>query len=103
MAWEERGGRLYYYRGRRTPGGRVLKEYVGSGPAAEFLANADEEARQHERRRREAEKAERERLEAFDREIDSACEAIELLARAALVEAGYRQHKRGEWRLRRGR
>ena len=103
MAWEERGGRLYYYRSRRIPGGRVVKEYVGTGPVAEMAADVDEEARQHERRQREAERAERESLEAFDREIDAACEAIDLLARAVLVEAGYRQHKRGEWRLKRAR
>ena len=102
MAWEERSGRRYYYRSRRV-GGRVVKEYVGAGPAAELAARAEEATRQAERRRREAEKAERRRLEAFDREIAAACEAIELTARAALIEAGYRQHNRGEWRLRRGR
>ena len=102
MAWEERGGRLYYYKSRRV-GGRVVKEYVGSGPIAELAAAADERDRRAELDRRESEKAERERLEAFDREIDAVCEAIDLAARAALVEAGYRQHNRGEWRLRRGR
>jgi hypothetical protein len=30
------------------------------------------------------------------------CQEVELLARAALVTAGFRQHKRGEWRKRRG-
>lgn len=102
VAWEERGGRRYYYRSRRV-GGRVVKEYIGSGPGAELIADAEEAARRSERARREAEKAERERLEAFDQEIAGACEAIELVARAALVDAGYRQHKRGEWRLRRVR
>lgn len=102
MAWEERSGRPYYYRSRRV-GGRVLKEYVGAGPAAELMADVEEAARQAERARRETEKAERERLEAFDREIDAVCETIELVARAALVEAGYRQHNRGEWRLRHAR
>lgn len=102
MGWEERGGRLYYYRSRRV-GGRVVKEYVGAGPGAELQADVEEATRQAERARREAEKAERESLEAFDREISGACEAIELVARAALVDAGYRQHKRGEWRLQRAR
>lgn len=80
-----------------------MKEYVGAGEGAELIAGAEEAARQAERTRLESEKAGRQRLEAFDREIDAACEAIELVARAALVEAGYRQHNRGEWRLRRGK
>jgi len=102
VAWEERGGRLYYYRSRRIDG-RVVKEYVGSGPPVELIAGEEEATRRTERARRKTEKAERERLEAFDREIDAACEAIDLLARAALVGAGYRQHIRGEWRLKRAR
>lgn len=102
MAWEERAGRLYYYRSiRRGPGGRVVKEYIGSGPGAELLAAAEGAAREDERRRREAEGAERERLVELDREIGETCGLIEGLARAALVDAGYRQHKRGEWRLKR--
>ena len=102
MAWEQRGGRLYYYQSRRV-NGRVVKEYVGAGPGAELQANVKEADRRSERARREAEKAERERLEEFDAEVDAACEVIGLIARAALMAAGYHQHKRGEWRLRRGR
>ncbi|MDQ3317394.1 MAG: hypothetical protein M3522_08710 [Actinomycetota bacterium] len=66
MAWErrERGG-LYYTRSRRE-GGRVLSEYVGTGPGAEKAAALDD----LERRRREeeaaAERSKRERLDALD-------------------------------------
>ena len=101
MSWEERGRRLYYYRSRRV-NGRVVKEYVGAGPYAELQAHIEEANRRSERARREAEKAEHERSEELDAKIDAACEAIGLVARAALVAAGYHQHKR-EWRLRRGR
>lgn len=101
MAFEERGGRLYYYRSRRASDGRVVKEYVGVGLAAELAADADEAARRRERLRREAEKAERERLDALEKPTEDLCEAVEVLASAALLAAGYHRHKRGEWRKRR--
>jgi hypothetical protein len=40
MAWEERNGRMYYYRKRRE-GGRVVSEYVGAGIGAEAIATMD--------------------------------------------------------------
>ena len=40
MAWVRRGRKLYYYRTRRV-GGRVLREYLGSGPEAELAAALD--------------------------------------------------------------
>ena len=99
--WErrERGG-PYYTRSRKE-GGRVVREYVGGGTLGEIAALEDE----YERRRREEEaafwKEERERLEGLMAPIDELCEAAEVLARAALVAAGYRRHNRGEWRKRR--
>lgn len=82
----------------------MVKEYVGAEgePRAELLAALDERTRRSELELRAAERREREDLDAFDAEIGAACEAVELAACAALVEAGYRLHKRGEWRLRRG-
>ena len=99
--WErrERGG-PYYTRSRKE-GGRVVREYVGGGVLGEIAALADE----YERRRREEEaafcKEERERLEGLMAPVDELCEVAEVLARAALVAAGYRRHNRGEWRKRR--
>jgi|SRR5215204_151598 len=97
MGWEtrERGG-SYYTRSQRD-GGRVVREYVGGGLAAELAAEADRIAR--ERRELEAlkEKQERERLErsaAFLCELD---EAAEVLARAHLVASGFK-YRKGEWR-----
>ena len=40
-------------------------------------------------------------LKALDAPLDDLDELADLLARAALVAAGYRQHHRGEWRKRR--
>jgi hypothetical protein len=99
--WEkrERGG-LYYTRSRKE-GGRVVREYIGGDVLGEIAALEDE----YERRQREEEaafwKEERERLEDLMAPIDELCEAAEVLARAALVAAGYRRHNRGQWRKRR--
>ena len=99
--WEkrERGG-LYYTRSRKV-NGRVVREYVGGGALGELAAQMDAE----ERQRREAEVAawreEREHLEELAGLVDEFCEAVETIARAALLAAGFRQHNRGEWRRRR--
>jgi hypothetical protein len=96
--WErrERGG-PYYTRSRKV-NGQVIREYVGGGVLGEIAALEDEA----ERRRRQEEvvlwKEERERVEDLMAPVEELCEAAEVLARAALVAAGYRRHKRGEWR-----
>ncbi len=96
--WEsrERGG-LYYTRSRKVRG-QVVREYVGTGPHAELAAQYD--ALDRLRREEEARvwREERERLEALDRETRELNDLAELLAHAALLAAGYRQHERGEWR-----
>jgi hypothetical protein len=101
VAWEERGGRRYYYRSVRR-GARVVKEYVGTGPLAEATAQLDEEDRKRRKEEAEAWKEEAKRMEELEAPIEELCDAAETLARAALFAAGYRQHNRGEWRLRRG-
>jgi len=102
MGWEarERGTR-YCTRSRRV-GDRVLKEYIGTGPIAELIALRDEAARQRREEEARAWKREREDLEVLDGMAGELCELAELLTRAALLAAGYRQHNRGEWRKPRG-
>lgn len=101
MAWEsrERGG--FYYTRSRKVSGRVEREYVGGGYLGQLAASLDAE----ERTRREAEKAawkeERAEMEDLDLEVSKLCEGIEDVASAALLVAGYRKHKRGEWRKKR--
>ena len=99
MAWQEVDGRRYYYRGRRLCG-RTRRVYVGpaGSPAAELAATAD-----HLRRLgREAAARERQAEQARHREAEAPlldlCELTDVLARAALVLAGYHRHDRGEWR-----
>lgn len=99
--WErrERGG-LYYTRSRKVDG-RVVREYIGGGLLGQFAALQDE----HERRQREEQAAywgeEQEDLDALEAPVAELSEASDLLVRAALLASGYRQHNRGEWRLRR--
>ena len=99
--WErrERGG-LYYTRSRKE-GGRVIREYVGGGILGELAAQMD--ALERERREEQAArwKEEQEELDALEAPVEELSEASDLLVRAALLASGYRQHNRGEWRLRR--
>jgi hypothetical protein len=103
MAWEkrERGG-LYYTRSKKV-NGRVIREYVGGGALGEVSARMDAEERRHREEEAAHWKEERERLEALDGLTKELYEAAEVLAKAALLAGGYHQHKRGEWRKRRGR
>jgi hypothetical protein len=99
VAWEkrERGGR-YYTRSRRSPeDGRVVREYVGSGPLAEIAARSDRAKRELEEAEREREKEELERLKALAAPVLEVSEAAEILAHAHLIAAGYHRHK-GEYR-----
>ena len=103
MGWEKRErGTRYYTRSRRI-GDRVLKEYVGTGPLAELAALQDKAQRLRREEEERAWKREREDLERLDGTAGELCELAELLTRAALLAAGYRQHYRGEWRKSRGR
>src|ERR687889_1612216 len=96
MGWEERRGRLYYYRSVRE-GKRVRKEYVGGGTFGQLAAQLDE----LERLQREEEEAswreERERLQRSAGFLQELEEAAEVLIRAQLLVAGFHKRK-GEWR-----
>jgi hypothetical protein len=98
MGWE----RGYYYRVRKV-NGRVVREYFGAGEAAELVAEMD--ALERERRQLEAleRRQEKDDLKALDADLKALNERIDLAARAALVAAGFHQHKRSEWRKRRER
>ena len=101
MALETRPwGGTYYYRSRRE-GKRVVKEYVGAGPAAELLAAVEEREREWHQVEADRRRAEMARMDAADAEVDDLCRRVELLVRATLLGAGYHRHDRGEWRKRR--
>jgi hypothetical protein len=97
MGWE----RGYYYRARKV-NGRVVREYVGSGYVAELSAQMDAALRADREAERAAWREEKAGLERLDAEVERLVELTDLVARAALLAAGFHQHKRGEWRKRRG-
>src|SRR4051794_31133950 len=96
MAWE----RGYYYRVRKQ-GGRVIRQYFGKGKPAELMAQLDAMQRAHREAQRQARRAEKAQVDALDARVKELDELADLLAQAALLAAGYRQHKRGEWRRKR--
>jgi hypothetical protein len=102
MGWERRGNRDYYYRATRV-GGRVVREYVGTGRVAELVARMDALERDEQETDRQCARRERERIDALDAPLAELDELADLLARAALLAAGFRQHHRGEWRKQRVR
>lgn len=96
--WERRErGSLYYTRSRKE-GGRVVREYVGGGVLGELAARMDAEERQRREEDAAAWREEREHLEGLAGLLDAFYEDVETVTRAALIAAGFRRHKRGEWR-----
>jgi hypothetical protein len=98
MGWDK--GR-YYTRSKKV-NGRVVREYVGTGRVAELAAQLD--TLEREKRKVDAQELrdEKDELAALDADIKNLSESIDLVARAALLATGYRQHKRGDWRRKRG-
>ncbi len=99
MGWEERRGRLYYYKSERVRG-RVRRVYLGNDEVARTLAEADAAIHRVREAEREARRARREEMNAEDAQLEELCELIELLTKGALLDAGYRKRK-GEWRRKR--
>ena len=99
MAWERRGGKLYYYQSEREDG-RVRKRYIGAGEVAKMIAHADETIRRSRAERRERARAELEEARSLALAGAELHQAAEILARAEMVAAGYHRHK-GEWRMKR--
>ena len=100
MSLEYRNSKPVYYRNVRR-GGKPRKEYVARGVAAELVADIDQTSKEQRKQHREAEKQARLRLGRADESITALDSCSNLLVHAALLSAGYHQHKR-EWRLKRG-
>lgn len=102
MGWERRvRGGLYYTRSRKVHG-RVVREYIGSGPTALAIAQHDAQKRRQAAAERTRERAMLDRLDSIEGRLHTFIGGVEHLMRAELAAAGYHQHDRGEWRRRRG-
>jgi|SRR6185437_15266297 len=102
MGWEARKGRGRYYTRSKRQNGRIVREYVGAGLAAELAASIDEEERQVRQQQARRWQAELAAMQALEREVVEVCKRIDLAARLALLATGHHQHHRGEWRRKRG-
>ena len=100
MAWARRGNRRYYYRSVRD-GSRVTKEYVGTGPVAEFCAAMDAEQQAERDAKRAIWHQQRADMDTLDELIKAWWDASTDLLKAVLYAKGYYQHDRGTWRKRR--
>ena len=99
MGWERRGNREHFYTARRE-GGRVVKEYVPVA-VAPFAAQLADEQRAERAGERDAAARARAELDALAATLDPLDELAALAHRAAMLAAGYHNHK-GQWRKRRG-
>ena len=97
MGWQQRRHKRFYYRSKRIDG-RVRSIYLGSGDVAKQAAAKDAAAKA-ERVTDEAALAEfQARLTNVDQLAADVDQGVRLLTEAALLTAGFREH-RGEWRL----
>jgi hypothetical protein len=101
MAWERRRrGGLYYTRTLRREG-KILRQYVGTGAAAEAAAAEDAARRAAREALAVARRQEKERWQLLEAPLRKLCLLTDLVSHAALVLAGYRLHSRSEWRRQR--
>jgi hypothetical protein len=103
VAWERRGAGFYFYRSVRD-GGQVRKEYGGAGVFGELAASmAEDERLEREARHQEAEEQIANALAACPPEdqLSAYSEQVDRVVSEAFTSAGFRRHKRGEWRKRR--
>ena len=69
MAWESRKGQGAYYTRSRRSGGRVVREYTGTGKLAQAVALKDELERQERKAVTDAQREERAQLDALDAKV----------------------------------
>jgi len=99
MGWERRGTTWHFYTARRV-GGRVVKEYIPDA-AASLAARLADEKRAERDAERAADARARADLDALADAVAPLDELADTAYRAAMLAAGYHNHK-GQWRKRRG-
>jgi hypothetical protein len=102
VSWETRNGKGRYYVRTWREGGRIVRQYIGTGMFGEYWASVDELARAERADEAAAARAEVEQLSELDKLVAASAQAARVVASQALIAAGYRRHQRGEWRKTRG-
>ncbi|HVK10512.1 MAG TPA: hypothetical protein VM597_17220 [Gemmataceae bacterium] len=96
MPW---AGRYYY---RSVPvNGRPRRQNVGPGLLGQLACQLDNAARERKALSIAHIRLARADAEAIDDDLLAIEDLADAVARAALVAAGFRRHKRGEWRRKR--
>lgn len=101
MGWETRERGTRYYTRSRKIGGRVVREYVGSGTLAELVAQQDASTRAARCRELAAKREEKGKETAIERDLVSYYAAVTQVLQQHMEAADFHQHARGEWRRRR--
>ena len=99
MSWVQANGKAYYYRAWKRHG-KVVRQYLGSGPEAHEAALEDVRRRQERERKREVLRATRQHWKDKDQVVQDVADRIRILFHAAMTATGFYQHDRGEWRRR---
>jgi hypothetical protein len=101
MAWEMRGVNGPYYTRSVRREGRVVREYLGSGLAAELLSVVQKEQREMQAIERRVEQREQAESAAIEAMLGNLSAGLDAFTRAVLEAVGYHRPQRGRWRKRR--
>jgi hypothetical protein len=99
MGWKTINGRRYYYKSERD-GGRVKSTYFGAGEAGTLIAQMVAFDRLDQVAEREKLREERQESDAEETAASEWFDRVQAVADAAMIEAGFHQHK-GQWRRKR--
>jgi hypothetical protein len=99
MAWKTINGRRYYYKSERV-GGRVKSTYFGAGESGSLMAEMVALERLERAADREELREERQDSEAEETAVSEWFDGVQAVADAAMIAAGFHQHK-GQWRRKR--
>jgi hypothetical protein len=98
-SWQQRGAKRYLTQSRKHQG-RVIREYLGTGPSAEALYHVQVRERQQRHAAREAWHQTLADHTAVDAQVQRWWEQQGLLLQALLYTEGFYRHDRSSWRKR---
>ena len=97
--WQQRGTKRYLTQSRKHQG-RVIREYLGTGPSAEALYHVEVLERQQRHAAREAWRQTLADQTAIDAQVQRWWAQQDLLLQALLYTEGFYRHDRSTWRKR---